>query len=89
MTGTPVKARVVEIRHDTTLGLQTTWNDWSPWFLVAEADEGLERKAIFSSHYLWANPQVFFPIGSEVTVYRHPGKPTHYAFQFEELPKAA
>jgi hypothetical protein len=85
-TGAPVKAKVIEIRHDTRLGLQTTWNDWSPWFIVAEAGEGLERKTIFVSHYLWSDPAVFFPIGSEVTVYRHPEKPAHYAFQFEELP---
>jgi len=86
-TGIPIKAKVIEIRHDTTLGLQTTWDDWSPWFIVAEADEGFERKATFASHYLWVNPQVFFPIGSEVIVYCRPGKPTDYAFQFEEPPK--
>lgn len=87
MVGMPVKAKVIEIRHDTTAGLQTTWNHWSPWFIVAEADEGLGRKAIFASHYLWVNPQILFPIASEVTVFRHPGKPTDYAFQFEELPE--
>ena len=86
-TGAPVKAKVIEIRHDTRLGLQTTWNDWSPWFIVAEAGEGLERKAIFVSHYLWSDPAVFFPIGSEVTVYRRLGKPSDYAFQLEELPE--
>jgi hypothetical protein len=86
-TGTPIKAKVIEIRHDTTLGLQTTWDDWSPWFIVAEADEGLERKALFASHYFWVDPQVLFPIGSEVTVYRRPGKPTEYAFQLEQLPE--
>jgi hypothetical protein len=86
-TGTPVKAKVIEIKHDTRVGLQTTWDAWSPWYIVAEADEGLDRKAILASHYLWANPQTFFPIGSEVTVYRHPEKPANYAFQFEELPE--
>jgi hypothetical protein len=73
--------------HDTRVGLQTTWDAWSPWYVVAEADEELDRKAIFASHYLWANPQTFFPIGSKVTVYRHPEKPAKYAFQFEELPE--
>jgi hypothetical protein len=68
-TGTPVKAKVIEIKHDTRVGLQTTWDAWSPWYIVAEANEGLERKAIFASHYLWANPQACFPIGCEVTVY--------------------
>jgi hypothetical protein len=85
-TGNPVKAKVIEIRHDTAVGLQTTWDDWSPWVIVAEAEEGLDRKVIFASHHLWANPQALFPIGSEVTVYLRPGKPTDYAFQFEEPP---
>jgi hypothetical protein len=87
MAGTPVKARVIEIRHDRTFGLQTTWDDWSPWVIAAEAEEGLGKKATFTSHYLWVNPQLFFPVGSEVTVYRHPGKPTDYAFEFEQLPE--
>jgi hypothetical protein len=89
MTGTPVKAKVIQIRHDTTFGLQTTWNDWSPWVIVAEAEEGLDKKATFTSHYTWVNPQVFFPVGSEVTVYRQPGKPTDYAFEFEQFPETA
>jgi hypothetical protein len=89
VTGTPVKAKAIEIRHVTSFGLQTTWNDWSPWVIVAEAEEGLDKKATFVSHYSWVNPQVFFPVGSEVTVYRQPGKPTDYAFEFEQLPETA
>jgi hypothetical protein len=87
MTGTPVKAKVIEIRQDTSFGLQTTWDDWSPWVMVAEAEGGSDKKATFTSHYSWVNPQVLFPVGSEVTVYRHPGKPTDYAFAFEQLPE--
>jgi len=88
LMGIPVKAKVVEIRQDTAFGLQTIWDDWSPWVIRAEAIEEFGKKAIFASHYLWVNPEVFFPIGSEVTVYRHPGKSTAYAFQFEELSEA-
>jgi hypothetical protein len=84
-TGIAVKTKAIEIKHDTAVGMQMTWNDWSPWYIVAAADEGLERKAEFASHYLWVDPQDNFPMGCEVTVYRHSGKPTHYAFQFEEL----
>jgi hypothetical protein len=48
VTGTPVKAKAIEIRHVTSFGLQTTWNDWSPWVIVAEAEEGLDKKATFT-----------------------------------------
>ncbi len=78
--GTPVQAKVVEIRIDTSVKV----NGRSPWVLAAEYhDNGLMQTHRFTSHYLWADPTPRYPVGGPVTVFYLPDKPTRHAFPID------
>lgn len=63
--GTPVKAKVTEVRLDHS----TSVNGRNPWVVVTEyQDDELNRKLVFTSQYLWSNPQADYPVGSDVRV---------------------
>lgn len=73
--GMPVRARVVEIRRDTSASV----NGRNPWVLVAKYED-----QTYTSHWLWDDPQSRYPVGSEVTVCYLPEKPWRYAFDLRD-----
>jgi hypothetical protein len=82
--GIPVQAKVIEVRQETS----TQVGGRSPWVILAEyRDASLERTFAFTSHNIWINPESHYPVGSDVTVYYLPDKPSVYAFQLDKLPE--
>jgi Protein of unknown function (DUF3592) len=82
--GIPVKAKVIEVGRNHSV----TINGRSPWVLVAEfQDPATGKSCAFTSHNLWVNPEPHYPVGSEVTVFYLPEKPSVNAFQIENLPE--
>ncbi len=84
--GTPVQAKVIEVRHDTS----TKINGQSPWVLVAEfKDEISGNDFAATSQWIWVNPEPHYPVGSEVTVYYMPDNPRKNTFKLDKLPELA
>jgi hypothetical protein len=82
--GVPVQAKVIEVRQTGTVVVGRP-----SWVIVAEyRDANLDRTFAFTSHNIWINPQTYYPIGSDITVYYLPDKPSVYAFQLGKLPEA-
>ncbi|OAI40315.1 hypothetical protein AYO40_04910 [Planctomycetaceae bacterium SCGC AG-212-D15] len=73
--GTPVTAKVVEVRLASV-----KMNGQNPWMVVADYTDMEGTKHTFVSEYLWTNPEKDFPVGSAVTVYYLPERPSVYAF---------
>jgi Protein of unknown function (DUF3592) len=83
-TGTPVKAKVIEVRIDASF----RGNSGKPWVIVAEyKDEKHRRNHAFTSEFLWIDPTSYYSVGSEVTVYYLPQEPTKYAFVLDKIPE--
>lgn len=83
--GTPVQARVIEVRVHRSMSM----NGKHPWVIVAEyRDDTQDRNLAFTSHALWINPEPYYAVGSAVTVYYLPEKPSTYAFDLDRLPEA-
>ena len=83
-TGTPVKAKVIEVRIDASF----RGNSGKPWVIVAEyKDEKQRRKLAFTSEFLWIDPTSYYPVGSEVTVYYLFEKPSECVFVLGKIPE--
>jgi Protein of unknown function (DUF3592) len=83
-TGTPAKAKVIEVRIDASF----RGNSGKPWVIVAEYQDGKQRRKLaFTSEFLWIDPTSYYPVGSEVTVYYLPENPTSYAFVLDKIPE--
>jgi len=80
--GRAVQAKVTEIRLNHTMRV----NGRHPWVIVAEyREDELGQPYTFSSDYLWSDPTSAYPVGSYVTVYYLPHKPTVYVVELERL----
>lgn len=83
--GTPVKAKVTELRFDHSRSV----NGKNPWVVVAEyQDDELTRRLVFTGQYLWSNPQADYPVGGDVTVSFLPQKPSVYEFDFGTIARS-
>ena len=83
-TGKPVKAKVIEVRIDPSFRV----NGRNPWVIVAEyQEENQGRKFVFTSEFLWINPESYYPVGSEVTVFYLPENPSTYALVLDKIPE--
>ena len=81
--GTPVQARVIEVRRSSA-----SVNHVHPWVLVAEfKDEITGKEYAAASQFVWVNPEQHYPVGSEVTVYYLPDQPQKNTFQLDRLPE--
>jgi hypothetical protein len=80
--GVPVQAKVIAIRQDKSVEV----DHQSPWVIVAEFKDEITGQTIpCTSHYLWANPALEYPVGSEVTIYHLQDQPNKYAFQLDRI----
>jgi hypothetical protein len=76
--GVPVQAKVIAIRQDRSVKV----DHQSPWVIVAEFKDEITGQTVpCTSQYLWADPALQYPVGSEVTVYHLQDRPDQYAFQ--------
>jgi hypothetical protein len=76
-----VQAKVITIRRDESV----TVNSRSPWVIDAEFKDEITGQTVrCTSHYLWANPALQYPVGTEVTVYYLPDQQAKYAFQLDK-----
>jgi hypothetical protein len=79
--GVPVQAKILAVRLDRSVKV----NRRSPWVIVAEfKDEVTGQIVPCTSHYLWADPTLKYPVGSEVTVFHLQDRPDKYAFQLDK-----
>jgi hypothetical protein len=79
--GLPAQAKVIAIRRDKSV----TVNRQSPWVIDAEFHDEITGRTIrCTSHYLWTDPAMEYPVGGQVTVYHMPDQPEKYAFQLDK-----
>jgi len=67
----------------------TRVNGRSPWVIEATyADAASGRSFLFTSESIWIDPQPFYPVGGEVTVFYLEDEPTVNAVVLDALPEA-
>lgn len=81
-TGTPVKAKITEIYHNTSLKV----NGRSPWKITAQSTDTALGISVFTSDNIWFDPSEFATVGKEVTVFVNMAKPKENYIDLSFLP---